>query len=167
MKPRTIAAGAFVAMMLISGGVVLRHFQVKHPPRLKGEADRDFRDSHMGGPRNWRMALPTERKDAIACIGGQLDAFKKDDYNKAMAFQSAMLRSQFRSPNMFRTIIRQNYPEFSNSKTVEYKSAFASKNGQMMAMELSLTGVNGKEVHALYRLIREKNGYRVMGVENQ
>ncbi|BDI34020.1 hypothetical protein CCAX7_60710 [Capsulimonas corticalis] len=171
MKPRAIAAAAFVAVMLICGGYVLRQWQVKHPPRLPGMQDRDFRDGRdgrdwRGGAGNWREARPEERKAAMACVDGQLDAFRKDDYPKAISYQSEILRPQFRSATQFRNMIIHFYPEFSNARKVDYGRAFTDGSGRLLAIRVDLTGANGRHVSARYRLIKEKNTYRVMGVDD-
>jgi len=112
-----------------------------------------------------RPANSSERRAAISSIKAQLQAFKKNDYARAMFYQASALKNNFPNPEAFRSMIQNGYPEFANYKSVEFGPARADKTGERISIPLTLTGMNGSKVRALYLMVREHSVYHVAGVE--
>src|SRR5262249_277065 len=59
-----------------------------------------------------RPATDAERQAAIASIDHQLRAFRTGDYERAIFYQSTLLRQNFTSAEGFRRMMERRYPEF-------------------------------------------------------
>jgi len=116
-------------------------------------------------PLNLRAATATERRAAIAAIQAQLDAFRKNDYQKAAQYQSAELRKKMLSLNAFRDMITKGYPQFANYRKVVYGPVQADEKAQNVVVPLMLTGRDSITVRALYIMVLENKTYRIAGVE--
>ena len=112
----------------------------------------------------WREARPEERRAAIASIQKQLDAFRNDNYERAVDYQCAALQEYFVSADMFRQMIRKRYPQFADHRSVEFGRSRATGEGDRVAVRVQLTGRDGVKVRALYMMVREGEVYRVGSV---
>jgi hypothetical protein len=113
----------------------------------------------------WRAATAKERAAVIRSIVAQLEAFKADRYELAARYQSRALKNKFQTVENFRHAIRETYPQFANYKTAKFGEARASKDGKLLEIPIHLTGQDGVQVRALYRMALEDGLYRVAGVE--
>ncbi len=111
-----------------------------------------------------RPAKPAERTAAISAIQAQLKAFGRDDYKAASVYQSSGLKKNFASPEQFRAMMIQVYPEFAHSKRAVFGPAQADASGGHIAIPTAVTGTDGITVHAVYLMVREGKAYRVEGV---
>ncbi len=111
----------------------------------------------------WKPAPGAQRAAAAASIRAQLEAFKRDDWEKAATYQSEALRRNFRTTAQFRAIIENNYPQFANYKSVAFDAARAL--GNQVEMQVRLTGQDGIKVRAVYLMVKERGAYRVAGVQ--
>ena len=152
-----VRAAISVALLCLAGmlpaGVAAADSPAPAPPMTGGvEPDRE----------SYRIPTDEERKSAIAAIEAQLVAFRRDDYELAAHYQSREL--QFRSAEQFRRAIQDNYPQFARSKAAVFGNAIASQSGDRMFVALTLEGVDGVTVWAIYEMTREAGEYRVAGV---
>ena len=115
-------------------------------------------------PVAWKIATPAQRATVTAPILAQLQAFKRDDYRKAVTYQSAGLRRNFPSLQNFRSMIKSQYPQFAAYKTIQFSKILISSDGRQAQAVIRLTGRDGLKVRAAYLMIREKAGFRVAGV---
>ncbi len=121
-------------------------------------------------PAEWKEAPENEVKAAQKIIMTQLEAFKADDYDEAVKYQSAALRGSFPSTAQFRQVIKQNYPQFANYKAVKWGKSRI--DGPMLQIQIVITGQDDVQIAALYSMIKENVGeqgkekleYRVSGV---
>ena len=119
---------------------------------------------------NWKAAPEAEVKAAQKIIMAQLEAFKADDYDEAVKYQAAGLRESFASTEQFRQVIKQNYPQFANYKSVSWGKARI--DGPLLQIQIVITGADDVQIAALYSMIKEdvgekgepKTEYRVSGV---
>lgn len=119
---------------------------------------------------NWKDAPDAEKKAAEAIIVAQLEAFKADDWDKAVTYQAADLRQNFASVEDFKRMIKTNYPQFANYESVKWGKARI--DGSMLQIQVSITGKDGVQIAALYSMNKEpvdpkdrkKTDYRVSGV---
>ncbi len=121
-------------------------------------------------PANWKKAPEKEVKAAQKIIMTQLEAFKADDYEEAAKYQAAGLRDSFGSTEQFRQVIKTNYPQFANYKSVKWGKSRI--DGPMLQIQVVITGQDDVQIAALYSMIKENVGekskekleYRVSGV---
>ena len=119
---------------------------------------------------NWKEAPAKEKEAAQKIIVAQLDAFKADDWDKAVTYQSAGLRRSFASTKQFEEVIKKTYPQFASYKEVKFGKARI--DGPMLQIQVQLTGKDGTQIAALYSMIKEPidpkkpkvTAYRVSGV---
>lgn len=121
-------------------------------------------------PQNWKVAPEKEVKAAQKIIMAQLEAFKADDYDEAAKYQAAGLRDSFASTEQFRQVIKNNYPQFANYKTVKWGKSRI--DGPLLQIQVVITGQDDVQIAALYSMVKEDVGekgkekweYRVSGV---
>src|SRR5205814_533673 len=102
MKRYRILVGVFLVLLgsVLAGTLLLMAAAVRRHTAPGPEAR-----------RHWRPATTAERRAAIASIQAQLDAFRKDDYQQAVSYQSASLKRSFRSVTEFRRMMKRSYPQ--------------------------------------------------------
>lgn len=113
----------------------------------------------------WAAANPATMKAVAKSIRAQLEAFKKDDYTSATIYESSVLRQNFESADIFRQMMKTDYPEFANYKSVEFGPMLTTADKKVIQAPVKLTGTNGNHVNAVYLMILEGGIYRVAGVE--
>jgi hypothetical protein len=111
----------------------------------------------------WKPATAAQRRAAAASVRAQLEAFKRDDWEKAATYQSDGLRKAFGTTARFRAAIENNYPQFADYASIEFDRARAL--GNRVEMSIRLTGRDGVKLRALYTLIKEKGSYRIEAVQ--
>lgn len=151
-----------VAGILLIGGAVWWSFQVAEQ-RAELDRQRAFLGRSLQKPQ-MRPATAQEKRAALATIRAQLDAFRRDDYVEAAKYQSQRLKKNFPSIAAFRRSIREGYPQFANYQKLEVDSISTDKKGQMMVVQVRLTGRDKVMVRGVYLLTREGDVYRVSGV---
>lgn len=112
----------------------------------------------------WRNATPKEREAAIRSIMSQLEAFRRNDYARAVHYQSSWLKETYPTVEGFRQSIVTNYPQFARYQSIDVERTRANDDGAHVAVRVRLTGQDGVTVKALYMMIREGRAYRVGGV---
>jgi len=117
-----------------------------------------------GTPLPLRPATAAERQAAIASVTSQLQAFRRDDFQRAVFYQSSGLRRHFASVAAFRTMMRTSYPQFVHYKSVQFGAARADHSGLHVVLPATVTGQDGVTVHATYIMVLEQQVYRVDGV---
>lgn len=115
-------------------------------------------------PGQWKNATAGQRKVAQASIIKQLEAFKKDDYQQAVKYQSAGLRRNFASVQQFRQMMQVAYPQFACYKKVVFGKAMAAPDGSRVQVAVRLWGRDGVETQAVYMMVKEGGIFRVEGV---
>ena len=119
---------------------------------------------------DWKEAPAAEKTAAQKIIVAQLEAFKADQWDKAVTYQSADLRQSFASTKQFEQVIKTNYPQFASYKAVKFGRARVA--GPLLQIQVSLTGKDGVQIAALYSMVKEPvdpkkpkiTEYRVSGV---
>jgi hypothetical protein len=119
--------------------------------------------STKAAPLVWKTATAAQRAEAAKSIRTQLDAFRADNWDKAITYQSSSLKRGFPSTQAFRQMMESSYPQFADYKTVEFGAARAA--GPLVEIRVVLTGRDGVAVGAMYRMVKENGIYRVEGVE--
>lgn len=102
--------------------------------------------------------------DAIArVIGGQLDAFRADDFDTAFDYASPSIREIFRTPQGFGAMVRGGYPMVWRPGAVRYLELREIAGALWQRVEI--TDAEGG-VHLLdYQMIQMPDGWRINAVQ--
>ncbi len=162
-RPRRLTETLLVVALLMGGAFFWANWD--HAPRSTDEAFAAPRSSPPRvpqSPTHWIPATPAQRAAGAKTIRAQLHAFDVGNWKEAVKYQSAGLKGNFSSPDLFGVMITRNYPAFVNARRVEFGEAVAS--GSTLQMMVRLTGRNGHTTQALYDLVKESGNYRIGGV---
>ena len=85
---------------------------------------------------------------AQAVISAQMEAFKRDDGEAALAFAAPSIRNIFATPEIFMAMVREQYAPVYRPRYIEYLEPVAV--GDQVMQPLILTGENGVTVLARY-----------------
>lgn len=154
----TLSAAAF-----LMAGAAAYCVDLRAEPRLAQAAQEKAEPAEPAEPK-LRKPTDAERKAAITSIEAQLKAFRDDDYVKATKYQSSGLRGNFDTPDDFRRMMRQSYPQFANYKSVSFGEALCSEKGEVLRINATITGQDGVTVRGIYIMVREEGEYRVSTV---
>jgi hypothetical protein len=99
---------------------------------------------------------------ATQTVMGQLEAFRRDDFDTAYTFASAMIRGLF-DRRAFEDMVRNGYPEIASSASALVSGSSALPNGGVL-LHLRIRGADGNRVEAFYELVREDGGFKINGV---
>jgi len=154
----TLSVAAFLL-----GGTAAYSVGLRAAPRLAQAAPEKAEPVEPAEPK-LRAPTDAERKAAIASIEAQLKAFRDNDYVKATKYQSSGLRGNFDTPDDFRRMMRQSYPQFANYKSVSFGEALCSEKGDVLRINATITGQDAVTVRAVYIMVREEGEYRVTTV---
>lgn len=151
-------------LVLLLGGILFR--SVAGAVAADRQAATLVADDSLPGPEaGARKPTDAERKAVTGAIEAQLKAFKADDYAAAMKYQSAALREQVDSAEDFRRMIKNSYPQFAKYKSITYGNATCDPKAERVAIQVTVTGEDKITVKAIYLMVKEKDGYKVDGVE--
>jgi hypothetical protein len=99
---------------------------------------------------------------ARAVIRNQLDAFNRGDYRAAYRFAAPEIQARFPLPE-FRRMVKEGYPAIARSRSVSLGRP--EVRGSTAVVPITVTGPEGVAVRYLYSLHRERNDWRIAGVE--
>lgn len=95
-------------------------------------------------------------------IAAQLDAFRRDDGERAFSFASPGIRAMFRDPETFMRMVRGGYRPVYRPREVEFRS-LGLEDGRWTQRVL-LVGPDGMPVIARYIMERQPDGsWRIDG----
>lgn len=107
-----------------------------------------------------RASKPEVRKDVVAVIDGQLEAFRAGDTKKAYSFSASALRAQ--NPlKRFLAIVENNYPEI--WKSTKSEIGLVRDDGTRATVLVQVYGKEGSAGYD-YGLVKEKDGWRIDSV---
>lgn len=170
MKTRPVVAAVFVVCCLLLCGLILRHQIAGHPlppeiaQRYRGNGG-DQGEAFRLGMQGWQPASPALGALAHQTMAGQLAAMKAGDGPKVWTYQSHNLRQRFSSPALFMQTISSQYPAFTHYRRVEYRQMLVNRSGQQVQALVVLEDENGRQVPAVYMLVREAGEFKVAGVQ--
>ena len=126
-----------------------------------GGAMRPYSDMSRG---QWIPACPEGTAMAKKAIIAQLQAFKANDYVTAAKYQAAQLPPTPAAAANFRSIMRRDYPEFANFKSITFQAATEDSSGTTIRIPAVVTGADGVTVKATYLMQLERGSLLVAGV---
>jgi hypothetical protein len=92
----------------------------------------------------------------------QLDAFRKNDYDRAYSFASTEIHSLFDRRD-FERMVKTGYPEIADSMRARIVEQRVAPGGHVFVL-LKIRGVNGEQVEALYEMVWESGAWKINSV---
>ena len=113
------------------------------------------------------LAVAAAQRDADVEAAGrivmqQLDAFRRDDFNKAFGFASAEIHELF-DRSRFEAMVRGGYPEIASSASASIDGSQRGPGGRLYLM-VRVRGTNGQRIEAVYEMVLENGQWRINGV---
>jgi hypothetical protein len=94
-------------------------------------------------------------------IEAQLTAFRQDDYARAYNFAGSALKTQVSLP-AFERMVKSTYPAIAKSSAVQF--GVILDNGEEALVNATIAGESGGLRHYQYILLRERSGWKIIGV---
>lgn len=101
-------------------------------------------------------------KAAADTILGQLEAFRRGDYDAAYTFASESIRQLF-DRESFERMVKTGYPEIARSAAATVNQATIAPSGRAYLI-MKIRGANGGRIEAIYELIWEDGRWKIAGV---
>jgi Domain of unknown function (DUF4864) len=92
----------------------------------------------------------------------QLDAFRRDDFDRAFGFASSQIRQLF-DRLRFEAMVRNGYPEIARSVSALIAGG-ERRDGGLVYLLVRVRGANGQRVEAVYEMVLEHGAWRINGV---
>src|SRR5262245_58690115 len=92
----------------------------------------------------------------------QLDAFRSGDYRLAYTFASSAIRQQF-DLGSFERMVTGGYPEIARSASAVVTDSQLNNDGSLL-LRLTIRGLDGNAVDAVYQMVLEGGSWRIDGV---
>jgi hypothetical protein len=109
----------------------------------------------------WAQPAKESAKAAAEPVVGQLDAFRREDYDAAYAFASEEIRLRFDRLH-FEVMVRTGYPEIAQSTLADVLDTEVQPGGRAY-VRVRIRGANGQTIEALYELVWQDE-WRINGV---
>jgi len=101
-------------------------------------------------------------KAAADTILGQLEAFRRGDYDAAYTFASESIRQLF-DRESFERMVKTGYPEIARSAVATVDQATIAPNGRAYLI-MKIRGANGGRIEAIYEMVWEDGRWKIAGV---
>jgi hypothetical protein len=92
----------------------------------------------------------------------QLDAFRRDDFDRAFGLASSQIRQLF-DRLRFEAMVRNGYPEIARSASALIAGG-ERRDGGLVYLLVRVRGANGQRVEAVYEMVLEHGAWRINGV---
>lgn len=107
--------------------------------------------------------------DAIAVsrkvIAAQIDAFLKNDADTAYSFAAPGIKAKFPDKTVFFDMVKKSYAPVYHPGNYAFGRSKSVDGGALVIHELLITGQDGKNWRALYKMSRQPDGsYKIEGV---
>lgn len=89
-------------------------------------------------------------------ITAQIEAFRSDDGGRAFSFAAPVIKSMFKTPDKFMSMVRSGYPAVYRPKSVTFGAVTADLGGP--TQKVHLIGPKGYAWTALYAMQRQDDG---------
>ncbi len=104
-----------------------------------------------------------DRTAIQAVIGGQIDAFRRDDANAAWAAASPGIQGKFQKPDFFMAMVAGGYEPLYRPKSFTFGPLARTDGGPMQSV--FVIGPDGAAYVAMYLMARQADGtWKVDGV---
>jgi hypothetical protein len=100
-------------------------------------------------------------ESARATVAQQLEAFKAGDFQKAFSFAASDFHESMTLAD-FRKMVEDGYPQIAHNQEVRFGRTHW--DGDMVGIDITVTGQDGTTAPHTYLLSREPDGWKVAGV---
>jgi hypothetical protein len=98
-------------------------------------------------------------------IEGQIKAFLNDDAEAAYAFAAPDIKAKFPDKDAFFAMVKKSYDPVYHPRNYAFGRSKSVSDGATVIHEVLITGRDGKNWRAVYKLIRQPDGiYKIGGV---
>lgn len=98
-------------------------------------------------------------------IEDQIKAFLKDDAEAAYAFAAPDIKAKFPDKDVFFAMVKKTYDPVYRPRDYAFGRSKSVGDGAMILHEVLITGRDGKNWRAVYKLMRQPDGsYKIGGV---
>ena len=104
----------------------------------------------------------TAMKEVRDTISSQIDAFKKNDFNRAYTFAAPNIQAQFPSPEVFGLMVRKGYPIIWRPKSFKF-TEFKDLGNRFIQRVLFQSNSGSLESYD-YILEKNDNAWKIAGV---
>ena len=114
---------------------------------------------------NCRIADPCEEAGGAgsSTIGGLIDAFLEDDFDRAFSYASPMIKGIFGNPDNFGMMVQQGYPMVWRPSDVRFLDL--REIGGRMVQRVQILDQGGVPYIAQYQMIETEDGWQIDGVD--
>jgi hypothetical protein len=114
-------------------------------------------------------ALPAMAEDNIETTKGiierQIDAFLKDDAETAYSFAAPGIKARYPDKDAFFAMVKKSYQPVYHPGNYAFGRNKTIDDGATILHELIITGKDGKDWRAFYKMVRQPDGtYKIGGV---
>lgn len=107
------------------------------------------------------LAITASRK----VIEAQIDAFLKNDADTAYSFAAPGIKTKFPDKTVFFDMVKKSYAPVYHPGNYAFGRSKSVDDGATVIHELLITGTDGRNWRALYKLSRQPDGsYKIDGV---
>jgi hypothetical protein len=92
----------------------------------------------------------------------QLEAFRRDDFDRAFGFASSQIRQLF-DRLRFEAMVRNGYPEIARSVSALVAGG-ERRDAGLVYLLVRVRGANGQRIEAVYEMVLENGAWRINGV---
>jgi hypothetical protein len=118
------------------------------------------------GPAVAQAVAARDARAVRAVVSAQLDAFARDDAERAFSYAAPPIRAMFGTPERFLAMVRAGYPVVYRNAGVTFLAALRAGND--IEQGVHLTDADGARWLATYRLERQRDGaWRITGCDVQ
>lgn len=116
----------------------------------------------LAAPVRAQDASEADKTEIRRVITAQMDAFKRNDGEGALAYAAPEMRKRFGDGPAFLAMVRENYPAVYRPRSVAFGSA--APGGGTTVQHVELVGPDGQAAIAIYEMVRTANGqWRIAG----
>lgn len=102
---------------------------------------------------------------ARGIVEQQIVAFLQDDIDTAYSFAAPGIKSMYPEPQRFIEMVKRNYLPVYRPGNYAFGRALADTEGNTIALEVLITGPQGKDWRAVYVLKKQTDGiFQISGV---
>ncbi|WP_419913438.1 DUF4864 domain-containing protein [Hoeflea sp.] len=107
----------------------------------------------------------TNLATARGVVEQQITAFLNDDIDTAYSYASPGIKNMYPEPQRFIDMVKRNYQPVYRPGNYAFGRSHSATGGKTIALELLITGPEGKDWRAIYILNRQDDGdYHISSV---
>jgi len=115
------------------------------------------------GAQAQEVVEPAVQEKVRAIITAQVEAFRRDDVAKAFSFASPSIQQQFRSPDVFATMVKGSYAAVYRPRSFDFRRLLKIEGAYYQ--EVAFVGAELQTLLCIYQMMEMPDGsWRINGV---